>query len=218
MEPSSKLRQLSSADRLLSSFDHALRTLSGSHSAGRPNPAGLAAETQPLSEQDRQLSGALMRVNHVGEVCAQALYQSQALVCRDENLRTHFEHAAQEEADHLAWTQQRLEQLNAHASWLNPVWYGGAFAIGALAGLAGNRHSLGFVVETETQVEQHLASHLARLPEADLASRAIVDQMKLDELRHAQDAKAAGAADLPAPIKGLMRVAASVMTRTAHHI
>ncbi|MBA4341548.1 MAG: demethoxyubiquinone hydroxylase family protein [Methylibium sp.] len=218
MEPSSKLRQLSSADRLLSSFDHALRTLSGSHSAGRPNPAGLAAETQPLSEQERQLSGALMRVNHVGEVCAQALYQSQALVCRDEGLRTHFEHAAQEEADHLAWTQQRLEQLNTHASWLNPVWYGGAFAIGSLAGLAGNRLSLGFVVETETQVEQHLASHLERLPDADLASRAIVDQMKLDELRHAQDAKAAGAADLPAPIKGLMRLAASVMTRTAHHI
>ncbi len=218
MNPSSKLRRISSTDRLLSSLDHALRTLSGSHSAGRTNPASLAAQTQSLSEQDRQLSGALMRVNHVGEVCAQALYQSQALVCSDEGLRAHFEHAAQEEADHLAWTQQRLEQLNTHASWLNPVWYGGAFAIGALAGLAGNRFSLGFVVETETQVEQHLASHLERLPEADLASRAIVDQMKLDEQRHAEEAQAAGAADLPAPIKSLMRVAAAVMTRTAHHI
>lgn len=218
MKTFSRLRRLSSGDRFLCSLDHALRTLSGSHSAGRPNPAASLPPSAQLSPEEQRLSGALMRVNHVGEVCAQALYQSQALVCRDEDLRSHFEHAAQEEADHLAWTQQRLEQLNTHASWLNPLWYGGAFTIGALAGLAGNRYSLGFVVETETQVEQHLASHLERLPASDEASRAIVDQMKLDEARHAQDAGKAGAAELPAPVKALMRMAAGVMTRTAHHI
>jgi ubiquinone biosynthesis monooxygenase Coq7 len=218
MKTFSRLRRLSSGDRFLCSLDHALRTLSGSHSAGRPSPAASLPPSAPLSPEEQRLSGALMRVNHVGEVCAQALYQSQALVCRDEELRSHFEHAAQEEADHLAWTQQRLEQLNTHASWLNPLWFGGAFTIGALAGLAGNRYSLGFVVETETQVEQHLASHLERLPASDEASRAIVDQMKLDEARHAQAAGQAGAAELPAPVKALMRMAASVMTRTAHHI
>lgn len=208
---------LTTPDRLLASLDQALRTLSGSHSAGRPNPAAALAGAE-LSPEARQLSGALMRVNHVGEVCAQALYQSQALVCRDPALRAHFEQAAQEEADHLAWTQQRLSQLSTHTSWLNPLWYGGAFAIGTLAGLAGDRLSLGFVVETERQVEQHLASHLERLPEDDRASRAIVEQMKADEIRHAEQAQDAGAAELPAPIKQLMRLAAGVMTRTAHHL
>lgn len=218
MNTHNKLRRLSTGDRLLSRLDHALRTLSGSHSAGRSSPAAAVQNSAPLSAEDQRLSGALMRVNHVGEVCAQALYQSQALVCRDEVLRSHFEQAAQEEADHLAWTHQRLEQLNTHASWLNPLWYGGSFAIGTLAGLAGNRFSLGFVVETETQVEQHLASHLERLPAADQASRAIVDQMKLDEGRHAQEATAAGAAELPQALKGLMRLTAGVMTRTAHYL
>lgn len=212
---------LSNADRLLASLDQALRTLAGSHRAGTPSPAALTRSDphqQQLSDADRQLAGALMRVNHVGEVCAQALYQSQALVCRDRGLRAHFQQAAQEEADHLAWTQERLQQLGTHASWLNPLWYGCAFAIGALAGLAGDKLSLGFVVETEKQVEQHLASHLDRLPAADTASRAIVAQMKVDEARHAQEAAAAGAAELPAPIKQLMRLAAGVMTRTAHRI
>lgn len=208
---------LSAPDRLLASLDQALRTLSGAHSAGRPNPAAALASTE-LGPEARQLSGALMRVNHVGEVCAQALYQSQALVCRNPALRTHFEQAAQEEADHLAWTRQRLGQLSAHASWLNPLWYGGAFAIGTLAGLAGDRVSLGFVVETERQVEQHLASHLERLPAEDQASRTIVDQMKADEIRHAEQAQDAGAVELPAPVKRLMRMAAGVMTRTAHYV
>jgi ubiquinone biosynthesis monooxygenase Coq7 len=154
----------------------------------------------------------------VGEVCAQALYQSQALVCRDEGLRAHLAQAAQDEIDHLAWTQQRLQQLDSHTSFLNPLWYSGAFAIGTFAGLAGDRWSLGFVVETERQVEQHLAGHLEQLPAADQASRSIVAQMKADEVRHAEEASAAGGRELPAPIKGLMRLAAGVMTRTAHYL
>lgn len=210
-------RRLSAADRLICSLDAALKTLSGSHRAARANPAeGLDAT--PLGEEERKLAGALMRVNHVGEVCAQALYQSQALVCRDVTLRQHLAQAAQDEVDHLAWTRQRLQQLDSHASLLNPLWYGGAFAIGAVAGLAGDRWSLGFVVETERQVEQHLASHLDRLPAADQPSRAIVAQMKADETRHAEEALAAGGRELPAPVKGLMRLAAGVMTRTAHHL
>ena len=211
------IRRLSPVDRLLGSLDQALRTVAGGHRAARASPARGSVDA-PLSDEERQLSAALMRVNHVGEVCAQALYQSQALVCRDEALREHLAQAAQDEADHLAWTQQRLQQLNSHASWLNPLWYGGAFAIGTLAGLAGDRWSLGFVVETERQVEQHLAGHLDRLPAADLPSRAIVAQMKADEVRHADEALAAGGRDLPAPVKSLMRLAASVMTRTAHHV
>jgi len=159
-----------------------------------------------------------MRVNHVGEVCAQALYQSQALVCRDPALRQHFLAAAREEQDHLAWTEARLNDLSDHRSYLTPVWYAGAFAVGSLAGLAGDRASLGFVVETERQVEQHLASHLDRLPTLDTASRAIVEQMKTDEARHADAAQAAGASPLPGPIKLLMRWTARVMTRTAHYI
>lgn len=210
-------RSLSPADRLLSSVDQALRTISGNQRAARPNPAATPSDEQ-LSDVERRLSAALMRVNHVGEVCAQALYQSQALVCRDEALRTHLAQAAQDEIDHLAWTQQRLQQLGSHTSFLNPLWYGGAFAIGTLAGLAGDRWSLGFVVETERQVEQHLAGHLEQLPSGDQASRSIVTQMKVDESRHADEARAAGGRELPVPIKGLMRLAAGVMTRTAHYI
>jgi 3-demethoxyubiquinol 3-hydroxylase len=209
--------RLDAKDRLLASLDHSLRALFGNYTAGRSTPSAPAASAE-LSDEERRLSGALMRVNHVGEICAQALYQSQALVCKDEKLRRHFQHAAQEEIDHLAWTRDRLQQLNSHTSYLNPLWYGGAFALGTLAGLAGDRLSLGFVVETERQVEQHLASHLDRLPEGDTASRAIVEQMKVDEARHADEAEAAGALELPAPVKGLMRLAARVMTGTAHHI
>lgn len=182
-----------------------------------PTPKA-SAPTASLSKDERQLAGALMRVNHVGEVCAQALYQSQALVSRSPTLRSHFEHAAREELDHLAWTSQRVHELGTHTSRLNPLWYGGAFALGTLAGLAGDRISLGFVVETERQVEQHLASHLDRLPETDLASRAIVTRMRDDEARHADEALAAGARLLPAPVQGLMRLAARVMTLTAHYL
>jgi len=159
-----------------------------------------------------------MRVNHVGEICAQALYQSQALFGRSEDLRRHFEHASEEELDHLAWTAERLAQLGTHTSHLAPLWWAGAFACGSVAGLAGDRWSLGFVVETERQVEAHLASHLDRLPAEDLASRAVVDQMKREEAEHADAALAAGATPLPAAVRGLMRAAAKVMTTIAHHI
>ena len=171
-----------------------------------------------LSEAEAREAGALMRVNHVGEICAQALYQSQALFSRTEAQRQHFEHAADEEMDHLAWTAERVAELGTHTSHLAPLWWAGAFAWGSVAGLAGDRWSLGFVVETERQVESHLASHLNRLPEADTASRAIVDQMKREEAAHAEAALAAGALPLPAPIQGLMRAAAKVMTTVAHRI
>lgn len=159
-----------------------------------------------------------MRVNHVGEICAQALYQAQALFSRDDTLRRHFETAAQEELDHLAWTAERIEELGTHTSHLAPIWWAGAFAWGSLAGLAGDKLSLGFVVETERQVEAHLASHLDRLPATDTSSRAIVDKMKREEAEHAEAALAAGALTLPAPIQGLMRAAAKVMTTVAHRI
>jgi ubiquinone biosynthesis monooxygenase Coq7 len=159
-----------------------------------------------------------MRVNHVGEVCAQALYQAQALTTRDPALARQFEHAAKDETDHLAWTEQRLRELGAHTSLLNPLWYAGAFAIGLLAGRSGDAVSLGFVVETERQVEQHLESHLDRLPAGDTASQAIVAAMKEDEARHAADASGAGAAELPLPVRWAMRAAARVMTTTAHHV
>ncbi len=159
-----------------------------------------------------------MRVNHVGEVCAQALYSAQGLTTRDADLRRQFAHAAREETDHLAWTQHRLDELNAHTSLLNPLWYAGAFAIGLLAGRIGDATSLGFVVETERQVEAHLADHLKRLPESDLASRAIVIQMQADEAAHAASAESAGATPLPAPARWAMRLAARVMTSTAHYV
>ena len=159
-----------------------------------------------------------MRVNHVGEVCAQALYAAQALSTRNPELRRQFVAASVEEGDHLAWTHQRLKELGARPSLLNPIWYAGAFGLGLLAGRFGDRVSLGFVVETERQVETHLASHLERLPLGDHESRAIVAQMKDDEARHAVEATKAGAANLPVPLKQLMGVAASVMTRTAHYI
>ncbi len=159
-----------------------------------------------------------MRVNHVGEVCAQALYQAQALTTPNAALRAHFEQAAREEEDHLAWTRQRIEALGTHTSWLNPLWYAGAFGLGWVAGRSGDALSLGFVVETERQVEDHLADHLARLPAGDLSSRAIVAQMKADEAQHAANAEQAGARALPAVVRGLMRAAAKVMTTTAHWI
>ena len=204
-------------DRLLSALDHSLRTLAGTAHAARANPAGDLPEAM-LDLPSRRLSGALMRVNHVGEVCAQALYQSQALTARTPGLRQAMEAAAREETDHLAWTRQRLRELQARPSLLNPLWYAGAFGIGLVAGRLGDRVSLGFVVETERQVESHLEGHLTRLPEADGRSRAIVSAMKEDEQRHADQAVAAGAERLPMPARWLMRGMARVMTRTAHHI
>ncbi|MBS0447294.1 MAG: 2-polyprenyl-3-methyl-6-methoxy-1,4-benzoquinone monooxygenase [Proteobacteria bacterium] len=204
-------------DTLLSTADDALRTLSGTHHASRPCPRP-AAPAADLDTAERRRSGALMRVNHVGEVCAQALYSAQALATRDAALRTQFEHAGREETDHLAWTRQRLHELGARPSLLNPLWYGGAFAIGLLAGRIGDAASLGFLAETERQVERHLESHLERLPAADTASRAVVRQMREDEARHADMAERAGAAQMPAPLRWAMRLAAGVMTRTAHHL
>lgn len=208
-----------SGDELIASADLALRTLHRGARAGRPMPRGTElAGDATLSPQERRLSGALMRVNHVGEVCAQALYAAQALTARTPELRAQMVAAGREETDHLAWTERRLDELGDRPSLLNPLWYAGAFAIGLAAGRAGDRVSLGFVVETERQVEAHLAGHLERLPAADGDSRAVVAQMKDDEARHADDALAAGGAPMPAPLRWLMRSAARVMTRTAQVI
>jgi ubiquinone biosynthesis monooxygenase Coq7 len=204
-------------DSLLSAADSALRTLFASARARRPNPAAAVGAVH-LSAAEKAESGALMRVNHVGEVCAQALYAAQALSTRDEGLRRHFEQAGREEQDHLAWTQERLDELGARPSLLNPLWYAGAFGLGLVAGRLGDAVSLGFLQETERQVEAHLAGHLDRLPAADLASRAIVNQMKDDEARHASDAAHAGATTLPWPVQALMKASAKVMTTTAHRI
>lgn len=204
-------------DRLLGAADSALRTLFAPARPVRSRPTAPESEVS-LTSEERRLAAALMRVNHVGEVCAQALYTAQAAATRDPALRSHLERASREETDHLAWTRSRLDELGARPSLLNPLWYAGAFALGLVAGRLGDRVSLGFVVETERQVEAHLASHLDRLPVADHASRAIVAQMKDDEASHAAQAAGAGAVDLPAPAKGLMRAAAKVMTTTAHYI
>ena len=204
-------------DRFLGAADSALKTLFAKPRAARPCPVVAGDETR-LSGHDKRHAAALMRVNHVGEVCAQALYTAQALATSDPTLRAHYEKAAAEETDHLAWTAERLTELDARPSLLNPLWYAGAFGLGLLAGRLGDRISLGFVVETERQVEAHLQSHLDRLPAGDHASRAIVVQMKEDEAAHAAQALQAGAIELPAPAKALMRATARVMTTTAHYI
>ena len=215
------------SDALIHAADSALRTLFVTPRASRECPTVPEhANDHELSDADKHLSGALMRVNHVGEVCAQALYTAQALSARwpgrsatpNLALAAQLEAAGKEETDHLAWTQTRLDELGSRASWLNPLWYAGAFGLGLIAGRMGPAVSLGFVVETERQVEAHLAEHMERLPSGDNASRAIVAQMKQDEARHAREAQGAGAVELPAPVKGLMRMAAKVMTTVAHRI
>lgn len=203
-------------DSLLVAADEALRSLSGAATAARPTP-GAAAEG-PATAQDRELSARLMRVNHTGEVCAQALYSGQALVARSPSVRAALQTAASEERDHLAWCRGRLDQLDARASLLDPLWYAGSFAWGVASGLAGDRWSLGFLAETEDQVEHHLAGHLDRLPADDRASRAIVLQMREDENRHGAMGRALGAEDLPAPVKSAMRLASRVMTGTAYWV
>jgi ubiquinone biosynthesis monooxygenase Coq7 len=208
-------------DRLITAADSALRTVFARHHANRPTPmwAAEVPTPAPLTENQKAEAAALMRVNHVGEVCAQALYTAQALATKDQALRQHLTTACNEETDHLAWCEQRLHELGGHTSLLNPLWYAGSFAIGyAAAKLGGDRMSLGFVVETERQVEAHLESHLGLLPANDGPSRAIVAQMKTDEAQHAKEALAAGAAELPAPFKAMMQVAAKVMTTVAHRI
>lgn len=204
-------------DQVITSADNALRTLAGAVHAARPNPGDNTPEAA-LDDVERRLTASLMRVNHVGEVCAQALYQAQAITASDPALREQMAQAAREEIDHLAWTQQRLDEVGGRASLLNPLWYAGAFALGLVAGRFGDRVSLGFVVETERQVEKHLAGHLDRLPAADARSRAIVEQMKEDEAQHAAGAEQAGGMPLPLPVRWAMRGAAKVMTVTAHRI
>lgn len=212
--------RIPSPDEVLGSLDHALRTVAGAAWSSRPNPADAIVDRNDiaLTDSERRASGALMRVNHVGEVCAQALYQAQALTARTPELRSRMADAAREETDHLAWTKSRLDDLGDRPSLLNPLWYAGSFAIGLAAGALGDRVSLGFVVETENQVEQHLAGHLDQLPAHDTRSRAVVAQMKVDEARHAQWANDAGGYGLPTPLRAMMKLAARVMTTTAHHI
>ena len=206
-----------SPDALILAADSALRTLLAEPRASRPTPTPATPAT--LNEAERREAAALMRVNHVGEVCAQALYTGQMLASRDPTLQARLAEASREETDHLAWTLQRLRELNDRPSLLNPLWYVGAFAIGYTAGkLGGDRLSLGFVVETENQVEAHLDSHMERLPVGDSASRAMVAQMKDDEVQHARMAERAGAVALPEPVKALMKLAAKAMTTVAHRI
>ncbi len=210
-------RNYSAIDKLLISACHALETVFQTPSASREYPA-TTEDDDSLTDSEKRQSGRYMRVNHVGEICAQALYQSQALTARNADIQQNMQHSAAEEIDHLAWCERRLDELNSRKSCLNPVWYAGSFAVGIVAGIAGDKWNLGFVAETENQVVAHLDGHLGRLPENDLRSRKIVSQMKIDEARHAEQAAQAGAENLPRPIKGLMKAASAVMTRTAHWI
>jgi len=203
-------------DSLLIAADEALRTLAGATTPARQSPA--AAQERKLDDAERRESAALMRVNHAGEICAQALYSGQAMVARDGRVREALVAAGEEERDHLAWCRDRLEELGDRPSYLGPFWYAGSFALGVASGLAGDRWSLGFLAETEAQVEKHLDGHLERLPEGDTRSRAILEQMRADENRHGQTGRALGGAELPLPVKMAMRAFSRVMTRTAYRI
>ncbi|MDH5649602.1 MAG: 2-polyprenyl-3-methyl-6-methoxy-1,4-benzoquinone monooxygenase [Gammaproteobacteria bacterium] len=208
-------RHYTKLDHFIGHLDSALRTALGpAPRAQRPSPAA-NIEDASLSELERRLAGRLLRVDHAGEVCAQALYQGQALTAKLPTVRQKMEQAAQEENDHLAWTEERIRQLGTHKSYLNPLWYSGSFAIGALAGLIGDKWSLGFVVETEKQVVKHLDGHLKQLSDEDQKSRAILEQMREDEVYHATTALNAGAAGFPKPVQTLMQFMSRVMTRTA---
>jgi ubiquinone biosynthesis monooxygenase Coq7 len=211
-------RRFSPFDHAIINLDQGLRTLFGKPEVTeRANPAADSAESE-LSDSERKHAAGLMRVNHTGEVCAQALYQGQALTARKSDVRQTMQRAAQEENDHLDWCDLRLKELDSHKSLLNPLWYGGSLAIGAIAGVAGDKWSLGFVVETERQVEKHLDEHLVDLPAQDERSRVIVAQMKEDEAHHADTALQAGGAELPGPIKQVMALTSKVMTKTAYRI
>jgi ubiquinone biosynthesis monooxygenase Coq7 len=208
---------VTSLDRFIAEFDRALRTVSSVADARRASPAEALPEAQ-LTEKERRHAAALMRVNHVGEVCAQALYQGQALTARDPQARQALERAASEEEDHLAWSAQRVHELGGRTSLLNPLWYAGAFTIGTIAGALGDRWNLGFLAETEHQVEAHLAGHLQRLPQEDARTRALVEAMRADEARHRDTAMHMGAVELPRPIRFVMRLASGVMTRIAYRV
>jgi ubiquinone biosynthesis monooxygenase Coq7 len=204
-------------DALIVEFDRALRTVAGAPRAARPSPAAGLSEAG-LGESERAHAAALMRVNHVGEVCAQALYQGQALTARDAGAKQALERAAREEEDHLAWSAQRIRELGGRPSLLNPFWYAGALAMGAAAGALGDRWNLAFLAETERQVEEHLSGHLDKLPAADARTRAVVEAMRDDEARHRDTAVALGAADFPQTVKTAMRLAARVMTTVAYRV
>jgi ubiquinone biosynthesis monooxygenase Coq7 len=210
-------RQPQLLDEALDGLQNALETVFGDPPGTRASP-GEAHSVPVLDDAERRHVAGLMRINHVGEVCAQALYSGQAAVARDPSTRAHLRHAADEETDHLAWCAGRLHELDSRPSLLNPLWYGASFTLGALAGLRGDGWNLGFVVETERQVEAHLDEHLAALPTADLRSRAILETMKADEIRHAENAEAAGARTLPAPIPALMGLASSLMKAVAYRL
>jgi len=209
---------MNTVDRIFTQLDKALRvSLAPAPAAARPAP-GRSVEEANLDEPARKHAAGLMRVNHTGEVCAQALYAGQAMTARLPKVRAEMEHAAEEEVDHLRWCAERLDALKAQPSRFNPFWYTGSFVIGAVAGAIGDRWSLGFVEATERQVEAHLDSHLEQLPEADQRSRAVVEQMKIDEVRHAELAAQSGAARLPKPVQALMGATANVMKWVAYRI
>jgi ubiquinone biosynthesis monooxygenase Coq7 len=209
-------RHLTPIDRILSGLDYALRTVNSSPTRGtRPNPAADIDETELTAEEKSHAAG-LMRVNHAGEIAAQGLYQGHAAVARDPAIEDQMKQAADEELDHLAWCEERLAELGSGPSVLKPLWYAGAFTIGAASGVLGDRWSLGFIEETERQVSDHLTGHLEKLPQKDSKSRAIVTQMRDEEEEHGANASAAGAAPLPPPVRGLMRSVAKVMTRAAY--
>lgn len=208
---------MSLIDDFIVAFDRGLRTVFAPARTQRPMPGEDLAEPE-MTRAERDSAAALMRINHAGEVCAQALYQGQALTARDPASREALSQAAGEEVEHLAWTERRIAALGGHRSFLNPLWYAGSFAIGAAAGLAGDRWSLGFLAETERQVVKHLEGHLGRLPPGDAADRAVLEAMKRDEARHATTALTLGAAELPLPVRLGMRLASRVMTRTAYWI
>ncbi|MES2130599.1 MAG: 2-polyprenyl-3-methyl-6-methoxy-1,4-benzoquinone monooxygenase [Pseudomonadota bacterium] len=212
-----KRRDVNPLDQLIVGMDKALRVIAGVASASRATPAMHAADGALDAREQRHAAG-LMRVNHVGEVCAQALYDSQARFARSAEMRAQFEQAGREEEDHLAWTAQRLAELGSQPSLLNPLWYAGAYAMGTVAAHLGDARSLGFVAETERQVEVHLNSHLDLLPEQDAKSRAIVEKMRDDEIAHGAAARDMGALEAPAPVKAAMAVMAKVMTTTAYYI
>jgi 3-demethoxyubiquinol 3-hydroxylase len=205
-------------DGFIIEFDRALRSIVGATPVRRPVPDSSAMSETELSAEEKKHAAGLMRVNHVGEVCAQALYQSQKLHAKSDDLKNKLEHAAIEEEDHLAWCERRLEELDSRPSLLNPVWYAGSFVLGSIAGLAGDKISLGFVAETEKQVEHHLDEHLKELPSNDHRSRAIVAQMRADEISHGQMAIQEGGVELPSAVQSVMKTMAKVMTVTAYRI
>jgi 3-demethoxyubiquinol 3-hydroxylase len=209
---------MSPIDHLITELDIALRSVAGGAIAGRPSPEAVDQPAAILDAAEREHAAGLMRINHVGEVCAQALYQAQKLVTRNPEIQEMLNQSAQEEMDHLAWCETRLKELGSHTSYLNPVWYAASLGIGLIAGLAGDRWSLGFVAETEKQVENHLNSHLDALPREDHRSRAIVQRMRIDEIEHGQSAINAGGQALPEPVKQVMQLTSKIMTTTAYKI